>query len=173
MTLYQQGEYAAFEELYFRHSNRVYAYLKSKVHLPGEAEDLLQQAFLRLHQHRNSYDATLPFLPWIFSISRNALVDHLRKHKATPMDQEKLISIADKHHHLEHGLDDEGAAMWREVMRLLPEEQRKLIQMRFEEGMSFEEIARLNGVNESSARKRLSRTIQSLRKIFIGKGSRP
>lgn len=170
MVLYQQGEYAAFDELYFRHSGRVYAFLKSKVSRPGEAEDLLQQAFLKLHQHRSSYDATLPFLPWIFSITRNAVVDHLRKHKPTAMEQEKLISIADRRENSETGKKDESLPSWQEVMKLLPEEQQRLIQLRYEEGLSFEEIARLSGVNESSARKRLSRTIQGLRKMIVGKG---
>ena len=170
--LYQQGEYGAFDELYFRHSGRVYAYLKTKVHSPGEAEDLLQQAFLKLHQHRSSYDATLPFLPWIFSITRNALVDHFRKHRPTAMDQEKLIAVADKVG--QSGPEAEQVTSWEEVMKLLPEEQRKMIQQRFEEGLSFEEIARLSGLNESAARKRLNRTIQSLRKVFLrpGKGVR-
>ena len=169
MARYQQGEYECFEELYARHSGRVYAYFKNKMHAPGEAEDLLQQAFLRLHQSRQRYDATFPLLPWIYAIARNLLVDHVRKHRAIPMENETLFALADK---VEHGEKADGAANWDEILKLLSEEQRKLIQLRFVEGLSFEDIAKMNGLSETSTRKRLSRTIQLLRLKLSGKGNR-
>lgn len=169
MSLYQQAEYGAFEELYFRHSSRVYGYFKNRLNLPGEAEDLLQHTFLKLHQARANYNGTLPFLPWLFSIARNLLIDHLRKHRPTVIEADKLMALAEK---ASQGGNPEPVVSWDEVMKLLPDDQRQIIQQRFEEGLSFEDIARLSGVNEASARKRLSRTVQGLRKIFQGKGER-
>lgn len=169
MALYQQGEYGAFEELYARHSGRVYSYLKLKLHATGDAEDLLQHTFLKLHQARASYNGLLPFLPWLFSIARNLLIDHVRKHRPTVIETGKLIALADK-------ASQEGASespvSWDDVLKLLPEDQRKLIQLRFEQGLSFEEIARLSGGSKTSIRKRVSRTVQGLRKIFKVKGDR-
>lgn len=171
MVLYQDGEYSAFEELYYRHSGRIYAYLKAKVPNSGEAEELYQQVFLKLHQHRMGFNPTLPFLPWVFSITRNSVVDHFRKHKPTVMEQEKVIAIADRKESLvQEGT--EALLQLEAVMTLLPEDQRKLINLRFQEGMSFEEIASLSGTNESAARKRVSRIIQNLRKALTGKGVR-
>lgn len=170
MALYQQGEYGAFEELYSRHSGRVYSYLKVKLNSPGEAEDLLQHTFLKVHQARASYNGLLPFLPWLFSISRNLLIDHVRKHRPTVIETGKLIALAEKA--AQQGAP-ESSVTWDDVLKLLPEEQRNLIQLRFEQGLSFEEIARLSGGNETSVRKRVSRTVQSLRKIFKAKGDRP
>lgn len=169
MALYQQGEYGAFEELYSRHSGRVYGYFKSRVSSPGEAEDLLQHTFLKFHQGRASYNGVLPFLPWLFSIARNILIDHLRKHRPVTIEAEKLVALAEKA--TAEGTS-EPTVTWDAVMKLLPEDQRKLIQLRFEEGMSFDDIAKLSGVNETSARKRMSRTIQGLRKVFGVKGER-
>lgn len=167
MSLYQQGEYGAFEELYFRHSGRVYGYLKNRISIPGEAEDLLQHTFLKLHQARDNYNGMLPFLPWLFSIARNLLIDHLRKHRAIPIESDKLMALAEK---ASQGGNPEPVVSWEEVMKLLPDDQRQMMQMRFEEGLSFEDIARLSGVNETSARKRVSRTVQGLRTIFKARG---
>jgi len=168
MLLYIQGEYSAFEELYFRHSGRVYGYLRSKTNRPGEAEDLLQTAFLKLHQSREKYDPAMPFLPWVFAITRNVLIDDVRKHRATPIDSEKLVAIADRRNREEDGV--EGVTDWDEILRLLPEDQRNLLKMRFEEGLSFEDIAKRCGGNETSVRKRVSRTIQGIRKVLLGEG---
>lgn len=168
MSLYQQGEYGAFEELYSRHSGRVYSYLKGKMNAPGEAEDLLQHTFLKVHQARAAYNGMLPFLPWLFSISRNLLIDHMRKHRPVIIETEKLLALADK----ASQQAPESPVTWDDVMKLLPDDQRKLIQLRFEEGLSFEEIANLSGGNETSVRKRVSRTVQSLRKLFNVKGGR-
>lgn len=166
MLLYGRGDYDAFKELYFRHSGRVYGYLRGKLYLPGEAEDLFQSVFAKLHQSREIYDETLPFLPWIFAIARNVLIDHLRKHKSVPVDPGKVIILADKR--TAENPVVESAASWDEILKLLPQEQRDLLVLRFEEGLSFEEIARRCGGNEVSARKRISRTIQSIRKVLLG-----
>ncbi len=169
MSLYQQAEYGAFEELYSRHSSRVYGYFKNRLSSPGEAEDFLQHTFLKLHQARASYNGMLPFLPWLFSIARNLLIDHLRKHRPTVIEADKLIALAEK---ASLSGSPEPVVSWDEVMKLLPDDQRQMIQQRFEEGLSFEDIARLSGVSEVSARKRLSRTVQGLRKFFRSKGAR-
>jgi len=171
MMLYRAGEYSAFEELYFRHSSRVYGYLRSKLSLPGDAEDLLQTAFLKLHRSRESYDATMPFLPWMFAITRNVLIDYFRKHKTTPMEPGKVAILADQQNHA--SAEQSGEASWEEIMRLLPEDQRNLVVLRFEEGLSFEEIAKRCGGNKVSTRKRMSRTIQTIRKVLSGKGVKP
>jgi RNA polymerase sigma-70 factor (ECF subfamily) len=123
---------------------------------------------LKLHQSREKYDPAMPFLPWVFAITRNVLIDDVRKHRATPIDSEKLVAIADRRNREEDGV--EGVTDWDEILRLLPEDQRNLLKMRFEEGLSFEDIAKRCGGNETSVRKRVSRTIQGIRKVLLGEG---
>lgn len=160
MKRYQHGEYRAFEVLYERYSPRLYGYLRTKCSNPGEAEDLLQQTFLNVHRNRYRYDSTLPFVPWIFSIARNILIDHLRKRRAVPTEDGKLISLADR----ASERFAESPSM-EEILNLLPPEQRRLLELRFSEGMSFEEIAGKHGITAVSARKRVSRAIEYLRKL--------
>lgn len=169
MRLFQEGDSHAFEILYARHGGRVYGFLKAKLQItgntPGEAEDLLQICFLKLLQHRESYDATLPFLPWLFSIARNSLIDHQRKRREVLAGNDYI-----------EGAQAETREMtpenrWAGVLKLLPLQQRKLIEMRYQEGLSYEEIARRNDLSEVTARKRMSRVVAKLRKIVAsGKG---
>jgi len=74
MSLYITGDFAAFEILYKRHSGRVFDYLKKKVSAETP-QDLLQEIFAKLHKSRAKYNPQYPFLPWLFTISRNSLMD--------------------------------------------------------------------------------------------------
>src|SRR5438046_324640 len=77
MSLYQTGEYSAFEIIYSRHSGRVFEYLRKRTAVET-ARDLLQEIFLKVHRSRGQYSSQYPFLPWLFAISRNVLFDFLR-----------------------------------------------------------------------------------------------
>lgn len=158
METYQKGEFRAFEELYRRHSGRVFGYLRAQLRGDREAEDIFQQVFLKLHHNRHRYDPSLPFLPWIFSIARNLMIDYLRKPKPIPVEA----------HQLEIETEPELApsVSFSEVVSGLPLDQRKFLELRYSQGLSFEEISRKTGVNEPSARKRVSRAIATLRRRF-------
>lgn len=164
MVLYQQGDYQAFEELYHRHSGKVYGYLK--LHAPTESEDLLQQVVLKWHHSRLKYDPKFPFLAWIFAITRNTVVDAARKHKPVTMESDKLISLADESKRESLGGE---TLSWDELLKPLTADQQKLLRLRFQEGLSFDEIAVKTGTTGISARKRVSRTIQGLRRALGGK----
>lgn len=78
MNLYLQAHAPAFNELYERHAGKILGYLKKKVS-PETAEDLLQEIFTRLHTKKQTYNDNYLFLPWIFTIARNTLLDHYKK----------------------------------------------------------------------------------------------
>lgn len=162
MMLYQRGEYAAFTELYERHAGKVYAYLRGHLTQKGDADDLLQVVFLKLHEHRQRYNPSFPFLPWLFSITRNSVVDSSRKKKAVLVEEATLERVAGA-----QPVEPEGNAVeLQAALASLPAGQRELIQMRFEQGLSFEEIAKRLKLKAPSVRKRVSRTLEGLRKVF-------
>ncbi len=160
MVLYQSGEYGAFEELYRRHAGKVYGYLKKKLPAAADADDLLQLVFLKLHQSRARYDASLPVLPWLYTITRHAIIDEVRRKKATPVDAEKFDVAAE-------AAEDAGPSM-EAILAIVPENERELLRLRFEEGLSFDDLSRRLGVAPPSLRKRVSRTIRTLRKALGG-----
>lgn len=154
MAAYQTGDRAAFDELFLRHGGRVLAYLRAKGVSVETAQDLLQETFLRLHRTRDRYDASLPFLPWLFTIAKNLLIDFQRREtrqRPSPMVEETVYPLTEK---IE--LDLKG----------LNPEQRTAIEMRMIDDASFVDIARRLETTESNARQILSRGIRHLRKIW-------
>ena len=169
MRRYQADDPQAFDELYRRHSARVYGYLRRRAGSPSEADDLLQQTFLRVHRGRDRYDDTLPFLPWLFAIARHVAIDARRKRAPMALAPEDLARVAERSAGSASGA--EPAAELHEILALLPVDQRLLLERRFDEGLSFETLAADAGVSEAAVRKRLSRAMSRLRQLWRGEAT--
>src|SRR5689334_1053623 len=97
MESYQLGEENAFKEIYKRHSQKIYGYLRNNVHDKNAVDDLFQTTFMKLHHSRNLYNTSYPFLSWVFTICRNSMIDHFRKvgslqEESNPMALEKAVA---------------------------------------------------------------------------------
>ena len=75
MKLYQQGDYEAFQVLYERHNRKVYNYLLKRLSDDDPLEDIFQNIFVKLHKSRMKYDHKFLFLKWLYTLSRNELLD--------------------------------------------------------------------------------------------------
>ena len=84
MARYQLGEAAAIEELVRRLSPPLLRFFAFSQGSMAEAEDLLQDCWLRIHRSRQTYRASEPVLPWIFAIARHTRLDaHRRRQRRT------------------------------------------------------------------------------------------
>lgn len=162
MMLYQSGDYAAFECLYTRHSGRVFQYLGNKVS-SEVAKDLIQEVFLKVHRSRNTYQSQYPFLPWLFTIARNALNDFFKSSEqnvakididSIPLT-EPLVHVTSEH--------DLSVAL-----NGLPHLQRQAIELRYLNEWSFEKIALEMKTTPENARQIISRGIRKVRSLFKG-----
>ncbi|MDH5752391.1 MAG: sigma-70 family RNA polymerase sigma factor, partial [Deltaproteobacteria bacterium] len=128
-----------------------------------EAEDVFQQVFLKLHRYRHRYRSEVPFLPWLFTITRNAMIDHIRRGKMDRCragDSEAILeSLAAP---AEEGADP-GEILAQ--MTSLSEKQRQVLEMRFQQGWDFEEIAGYFQTSAVNARKMVSRAMAAIRKM--------
>lgn len=162
MTLYQRGEYAAFECLYERHSGRVLQYFKGKISVEA-AKDLLQETFLKVHKSRGLYQPQFPFLPWLFTVARNNLNDFYRKadQKLAGVDPESLPSSR----------ESEAVAPEHDLSALLgslPHVQRRAIELRYMNDWSFEKIAEEMKTSPGGSRQNVSRGIRKIRSLLKG-----
>jgi len=158
---YVQGDEAAFAEFYVC----VYPILRSWLgqRIPtDEVDDLIQDFFLRLHAHRYLLDTNRPILPYMRTILEHLLVDFLRRRPGShAVDVEMDTLTAD----LDLGQD---RYEWDELLRQLPEADRKFIIEHFYYRYSIQEIARRQNVSPGALRVRKHRLIRKLRKIFGG-----
>jgi RNA polymerase sigma factor (sigma-70 family) len=166
MQAYIEGDLKAFQILYQRHKGRVFGYLVSKLKNRSEAEEVFQEVFVKLHNNRFKYRKETPFLAWLFTIVKNSLVDHLRKRNT----REKYLELNPEHvtnaKSEQHASQDVNEAI--AELSSLNREQRMLLSMRFNEGLSFSEIAESMNISQPSARKIASRAIQKLRSLLSG-----
>lgn len=163
MSLYQKGDYAAFELLFSRHSGRLLGYFQKRVG-PETAEDLLQDFFQKLHRSRNLYQASYPVMPWFFLLARQMIVNHFRKngkYKYVEMSDEYLASDSN---------ESSRANDLNDVLYLLDQNQRKVLIDRYQKDWTFEQMAQSLNTSESNARKLVSRAIQKLRLLLINQG---
>ena len=171
MALYQSGDFAAFEILYYRHSGRVFQYLKKKVDAI-HAQELLQETFEKLHRSRAKYNIQYPFLPWLFTISRNALLDFyktaetkiLQNTSSAPVLLDNLVASAVTETHSPHDISA--------ILGELPHNQKRAIELRYLHDWSFEKIARDMKTSEDNIRQVISRGIKKLRVMVNRKGNK-
>ncbi|HEX4581810.1 MAG TPA: sigma-70 family RNA polymerase sigma factor [Acidobacteriaceae bacterium] len=160
-----QGDENAMETVFRRYSGPVYSVALRVLHDSGQAEDVLQEIFLRLWrkpaafvQGRGSLGA------WLVVVTRNRAIDLLRRRKLTDSVDDVVlaspINVAD---------DAERNAMMekvRGVLSNLPQEQRKSLELAYFEGLSHAEIASRTGDPLGTVKTRIRLALISLRKAF-------
>ncbi|HPE87423.1 MAG: sigma-70 family RNA polymerase sigma factor [Bacteroidales bacterium] len=172
---YLSGDTVSLENLISRHKNKVFAYILMVVKDRDLADDIFQDTFVKvIHTLRNgSYKEEGKFVQWVMRIAHNLIIDHFRKSKRIPVvdngseDYDILSTI---------GLSDPSVEELlvtaqihndiRELIELLPEEQKQVLKMRHYADMSFKDIAEQTDVSINTALGRMRYALINLRKII-------
>lgn len=151
-----------FESLYRSSRDDVYAYVAGMVHDRAAAEDVTAAAFERALTRRSSYSADRGSpRAWLFGIARNAAYDELRRRGRTEpvAEPEERLSPA--------GDATADVAVRRAALAAglgtLSRDERELIALKFEAGLSGAEIGTVVGISESNVGTRVSRVVAKLR----------
>lgn len=163
MNAYAQGDGVAFGVLYGRTSAKVYGYLNRRLKDRSVVDDVFQGTYLKLHDHRSMYDSKFPFEPWLFTICRSVLIDVCRKRGRSLEDlhsdaaDSELIAAPIAEVTASGGLPD---------LKGLPEHQRRAIELRYLEELSFDEIAARLETSPANVRQMISSAVKRLRLLF-------
>ena len=90
MALYQEGDQAAATALIRSISPKLYRLFAAQTISRGDADDLLQETWLRIHKVRHTYRPGEPALAWFYAIARHVRVDHYRKAMRTTIREREL-----------------------------------------------------------------------------------
>jgi len=165
MLRYQEGDADAVEELVRSISPFLLRFFATWDDSRGEAEDLLQECWMRIHRSRHTYRPAEPLLPWIFAVARHTRLDGYRRRRRR---QSKEIPISDVP---EMSASPGRSAVieisdLRRMLEGLPENQREVILMLKVSGMSLEEVARATSSTVGAIKQRAHRAYRELRARF-------
>ena len=141
----------AIELAYDRRARQLWSYARRLGMQPSVAEQLVQEAFVRLLQHGRRKGLPEMVDAWLFRVVHNLAIDEHRRSRPLPV----LVVETTEH-------NDERLALWQAVDRL-PEKQRAAIYLRYRADFDFATVASILGITESGARANVFRALQRLR----------
>ncbi|MBR5853002.1 MAG: RNA polymerase sigma factor [Alistipes sp.] len=170
VNLASRGDQQAFEYLFTRYRDALRRLFEQHLGDKDMASDLLQETFLKVYLHLGNYSENYTFGQWIYTIARNTLVDHLRKRTDD-------VSI-DNHFHApfattptpeESVIINQSRVHFYDALEEMPEEYRKVIEMRFLEEYSYEEIAEKLGKPLNTVKTQIRRARAMVCKLITEK----
>jgi RNA polymerase sigma-70 factor (ECF subfamily) len=174
---FRDGDLHALEALILRHKDKLYTSILFLVKDKYLAEDIFQDVLIKIIDtiRGGRYTEEGKFLPWAMRIAHNLCVDHFRKVKRTPAiktsDDRDIFEVIN---FTEEGADAkimkrQSHDRVRQMLDLLPEDQREVIILRHYADLSFKEIASLTNCSINTALGRMRYGLINLRKMMTEK----
>ena len=182
MLRFKAGDARAFEVLVRRHRTPVFSFLLRLTGDRGRAEDLCQEAFLKVVKASAGWEERARFTTWLFAIARNLAVDEARRmafRRTEPLEP----ADPDERRRAEAAAEDPppdraaDAALVRPkleaALQALPPEQREVFLLREYSGLRFAEIAEVTGAPENTVKSRMRYALEALRAELAARGIGP
>ncbi len=162
MRLYQQADRDAAAMLVSKLSPRIFGFYLRQVRNRPEAEDLLQEFWLRVHNACRSYRPNEPVLPWAFAIARRVQVDHYRRVNRIKKHELYSENLSD----MASAQGDQNPPKLDDLLATLPANQKEVVLLLKESGLSLEEVARATGTTVGAVKQKAHRAYETLRAMF-------
>jgi RNA polymerase sigma-70 factor (ECF subfamily) len=152
-----------FENLYDALNKRLFNFVASRTGDSAEAEDIVQEVFLRIHTHLEQVREIEKLEAWVFQVARNCLIDTYRRKKKT----ESLVEFAVEDEHPEKGAAEELASYLHEIVLELPEPYREALILTEYQGLSQRDLAERQGISLSGAKSRVQRARLKVKETLL------
>lgn len=163
---YLEGDEEGLAAIYDRYAGVIYGYLCRRVG-PTEAEDLLQETFVKVATSLESYTHKGRLRSWLLTIARSKMLDRLRsaqhQRERNLAEDEGMEISAMGNNPLEEEENRELGRRICEAVAQLPDNQREIFLLREESGLSFKEIGDLLGIPLNTALSHMHRATATLR----------
>lgn len=163
MARYQQSDATATSLLIETLSGQFFRFFLGQVRNHAQAEDLLQDFWLRIHVARHTYRAGEPVLPWMYAIARRVKVDQYRKNRRISSYELQVEKLPDA---MAPKPSEAGRLDFRQLLRTLPDSQREVILMLKVSGLSLDEVARATRSSIGSVKQKAHRAYTKLRTLM-------
>ena len=170
---YISGDSYCFEQLLFKHKDKIYAFIVSKVRCLDLAEDLFHDTLIKVINSlkKGKYNEEGKFISWVMRIAHNLIIDHFRKiSKQKNIRSNNDFDIFDL---LDNGeISQEQRVIQKQIHRdlnkiidQLPDDQKEVVKLRYFEDMSFKKISSLTGVSINTSLGRMRYALINIRRL--------
>ncbi len=168
MMKVKDGDLDKLGLLYERYNRSLFSFFYRKTRQPQLSEDLVQSVFERMLKYRTTYSGTGAFTTWMFSIARNAHIDHYRKEKRRKEDEildEERIEGENPSGYAELDERSRKRILLEQALDQLDDDKKDVVILSRFEGLRYQEIAEIQGVSESAVKVRMFRAMKELKDI--------
>jgi RNA polymerase sigma-70 factor (ECF subfamily) len=178
IQLYKEGNEDAFKQLLFRHKDKIFRFIKLKVKDVDLANDIFQDVFIKVINTIKSgtYNEEGKFLPWVMRIAHNLIIDHFRRNtrykhvsesSSLKDDFNVFSTLSSENKNIEEQITTkELLDQMVSLVDYLPHSQKKILNMRIFQDMSFKEIAEIENISINTALGRMRYAILNIRKLI-------
>jgi RNA polymerase sigma-70 factor (ECF subfamily) len=160
----QAGDVASFDEIMRRLRPPLRAFLVRRRGAGDDADDLVQEAFLRAHAKLASYDPSYRFSTWLYTIASNLAISRARGQRPAPP-----ASAADGHDPRDElARREQGARLWRRAAAILTAAHYEVLRLRYADDLDIGEISARTGRSATHVRVLLFRARRALAKEMAG-----
>lgn len=172
---YRSGNEQAFEVLIRRHQKRIFLQIFSKVQDSDVADDLFQETFIKIIRslRKSNYEEKGKFLPWAIRVANNTTLDHFRREsRKKEFRPSGEFTVFDTYGEVDQSYEQEviEAQINEDLYKLikfLPEDQRKVLELRIFCNYSFKEIAEETDVSINTALGRMRYAVSNMQKLMV------
>lgn len=173
------GDTSAFESLVHRYERDLFGYLRRYLHSAEMAEDVFQATFLQVHLKRDAFEDGRRFRPWLYAIATHQAIDaqrRNRRHRVVDLDRRRgdeeghafVAALASR----DGAADDQAAAeesrqQVRAAIDALSAPQRLVVELVYQHGMKYREVATRIGVPVGTVKSRMRAALLKLEESWI------
>ncbi|MDR3642256.1 MAG: sigma-70 family RNA polymerase sigma factor [Candidatus Doudnabacteria bacterium] len=169
VKLARDGDEEAFGQIYDNFAQKIFKFIRYKIQNRQEAEDVLQEVFTKAYIGLGSFSMeNLNFSAWLYKVAGNTINDHFRKKYRSP-----VTAAIDENFDAPSGysLQDEAATKWdwnlaRDAFSQLPAVYRQVLELRFVQELSVDEVADILHKSNLSVRLIQHRALKKVRQIL-------
>jgi RNA polymerase sigma-70 factor (ECF subfamily) len=171
ITAALRGDRSAFEGLVRRYQDRLFAAMVQVTSSPEEAEDVVQDAFVRAFLKLNTFQNNSQFFTWLYRIAFNSALSRMRRRRGTTSLDQAREDIGDEPVDSLGGPDsrmlrDERVRMVQMALDRLSDDHRSILVLREMEDHPYEQIAEILEISIGTVRSRLSRARAQLKAVL-------
>jgi RNA polymerase sigma-70 factor (ECF subfamily) len=160
-----KGDRQSYALLVEKYKSPIYKLTYRMTGNPEDAADLTQDTFIRAYLYLWRYNPRNKFFTWLYTIALNLIKNHLRKNKRYKSSEEiNTIPLADNNPSPEANLIEAQEISW--CLMRLDDELRALLIMKYQQELSFEEIAEITGKSLSAVKMRIYRGLEKLKELM-------